>query len=193
MVGDKEYPLDILIFSTGFRAPGIGSPGYRAGMTITGRDGKDMDTKWQHGGASTLHGCMTHGFPNFFMRGPFQAGATDNQNFTHDIMNNHIAQIIAQAQARHTGAAKVVIEPTRAAKEAWTREILKTAMGPAALAGCTPGYLTGEGIVDQLSLPEKMKAATWGLWGEGIESFMHVLEAWERDGKLEGLEVTPVG
>ena len=43
IVNGKEYPLDVLISSTGFRAPGIGSPGFRAGMKATGRNGKDMD------------------------------------------------------------------------------------------------------------------------------------------------------
>ncbi|KIW94912.1 uncharacterized protein Z519_04891 [Cladophialophora bantiana CBS 173.52] len=190
VVGDKEYPLDILIFSTGFRAPGIGSPAFRAGMKITGKNGKDMDAKW-HEGVATLHGSMTHDFPNFFMPGPFQAGATGNQNFTHDIMSNHVAQIITQAQAKYPGQ-RVVIEPTVEAEEKWTGEILKRSMSFAGMAGCTPGYLNGEGIMDAMPMEVKMKAARMGIWGEGIESFMNTLEAWENDGKLEGLEVKPV-
>ncbi|KAJ9605521.1 hypothetical protein H2200_010178 [Cladophialophora chaetospira] len=190
VVGDKEYPLDILIFSTGFRAPGIGSPANRAGMKITGRNGKDMDAKWEQS-VATLHGVLTHDFPNFIMPGPFQAGATGNQNFTHDVMSNHAVQIITQAQARYPGQ-KVVIEPTIEAEEIWSGEILKRSMAFAAMGGCTPSYLNGEGIMDSLPMEIKMKAARMGIWGEGIESFMHTLEAWERDGKLEGLEVTPV-
>ena len=190
VVGDKEYPLDILIFSTGFRAPGIGGPAYRAGMTITGRNGKDMDAKWQEG-VATLHGCMTHGFPNFFMPGPFQAGATANQNFTHHIMSNHISHIISQAQARFPGQ-KVVIEPIKEAEEVWTGEILKRSMGSAGMVGCTPSYLNGEGIIDQMGMEDRMKAARMGIWGEGIQSFKNVLETWEKDGKLEGLEVKTV-
>ena len=45
--------------------------------------------------------------------------------------------------------------------------------------------------MDSLPMEVKMKAARMGIWGEGIESFMHTIEAWERNGKLEGLEVTP--
>ncbi len=189
IVGDKEYPLDILIFSTGFRAPGLGSPAARAGMKITGCDGKDMDAKWQT--VATLHGMLTHDFPNFIMPGPFQAAATGNQNFVHDIMSNHAVQIITQAQARYPGQ-KVVIEPTVEAEEIWSGEIAKRSMSFAGMAGCTPSYLNGEGIMDSLPMEVKMKAARMGIWGEGIESFMRTLEAWEQDGKLEGLEVTPV-
>ena len=63
VVNGKEYPLDILIFSTGFRSPAIGSPAFRAGMKITGRNGRDMDAKWQEN-VATLHGVLTHDFPN---------------------------------------------------------------------------------------------------------------------------------
>lgn len=85
----KEYPLDILIFSTGFRSPGIGGPAQRAGMRVTGRNGKDMDVKYDEG-VATLHGVITHGFPNFFIPGPFQAAATANQNFTADVLSDHV-------------------------------------------------------------------------------------------------------
>jgi cation diffusion facilitator CzcD-associated flavoprotein CzcO len=189
VVGPNEYPLDILIFSTGFRAPGIGSPAFRAGMTITGRAGQDMDAKWSDK-VATLHGTMTHGFPNLFMPGPFQAGATANQNFTHDIMSNHAVEIMRQAQARFPGQ-KVVIEPTVEAEESWSAEIVKRSLAFAAMAGCTPSYLNGEGIMDRLPVEVKMKAARMGIWGEGIQDFMNTLEAWERKADLAGLEVRP--
>ena len=191
VVNGKDYPLDILIFGTGFRGPGIGSPAARAGMKITGRNGKDMDAKWQDN-VATLHGTLTHDFPNFFMPGPFQASATANQNFTLDVMSNHAAKIISQAHSRYPGK-KVVIEPTAEAEEAWTGEILKRSFSSAGIAGCTPSYLNGEGILDSLPMEYKMKAARMGIWGDGIESFMKTLEAWEEDGKLEGLDVECVG
>ena len=85
-----------------------------------------------------------------------------------------------------------MIEPTNEAEEMWSGEILKRSMAFAGMAGCTPSYLNGEGIVDSLPMEVKMKAARMGIWGEGIESLMEVLEAWEKEGKLEGLLVTPV-
>ncbi|OAL32675.1 hypothetical protein AYO20_07833 [Fonsecaea nubica] len=190
VVDDKEYPLDILIFSTGFRAPGIGSPASRAGMKITGRNGKNMDAKWEEA-VATLHGTMTHDFPNFFMPGPFQAAATGNQTFALDIMSSHVAHIISQAQAKHPGQ-KIVIEPTKEAEEIWSWEVLKRSIAFAGMAGCTPGYLNGEGVMDSLPMEAKMKVARMSIWGEGIQRFMETLETWEQTGKLEGLEVRPV-
>ncbi|KIW77302.1 hypothetical protein Z517_09748 [Fonsecaea pedrosoi CBS 271.37] len=190
VVGDEEYPLDILIFSTGFRAPGIGSPAFRAGMKITGRNGKDMDAKWEEA-VATLHGTMTHDFPNFFMPGPFQAAATGNQTFALDIMSSHVAHVISQAQAKHPGQ-KIVIEPTKEAEEIWSGEVLKRSIAFAGMAGCTPGYLNGEGVMDSLPMEAKMKIARMSIWGEGIQRFMETLKTWEQAGELEGLEVRPV-
>ena len=123
-----------------------------------------------------------------FMAGPFQAGATGNWNFTQSIISNHTAHIISTAQKRYPDR-KITIEPTPEAEEAWSGEILQRSMAFAAMGGCTPSYLNGEGIMDSLPMEVKMKAARMGAWGEGIESFMNVLEAWEKDGKLEGLVV----
>ena len=61
----QEYPVDVLIMSTGFRGPGIGSPVARSGMTVTGRGGIDFEQKWTDGTA-TLHGVCSHDFPNLF-------------------------------------------------------------------------------------------------------------------------------
>ncbi|KAK4945734.1 hypothetical protein LTR10_015082 [Elasticomyces elasticus] len=190
VVAGKEYPLDVLIFSTGFRAPLIGGPARRADMTVTGRNGKDMDAKYDES-VATLHGVITHDFPNFFIPGPFQAAATANQTFAADVLSDHVAYIITQAQAKYPGQ-KVVIEPTREAEEMWAGEILRRSLNSAGMAGCTPSYLNGEGVMDSLPMEVKMKAARWGIWGEGLESYMNVLKQWEDDGKLEGLDVQAV-
>lgn len=60
------------------------------------------------------------------------------------------------------------------------------------MAGCTPSYLNGEGVMDSLPMDVRMKFARWGIWGEGLESFMNVMRRWEEDGKLEGLDVRAV-
>ena len=78
------------------------------------------------------------------------------------------------------------------AEEAWTGEILRRSMAFAGLAGCTPGYLNGEGAMDRLPPELQMKVARMGIWGEGFESFMRVLAAWEDEGKLAGLDVRAV-
>ena len=191
VVNGQEYPVDVLIFSTGFRSPAIGSPAYRAGMVIKGKNGKDMDQKWKEG-ISTLHGCMTREFPNFFFPGPFQAGATANANFSASIVAAHVAYVISEVEKKYQPGEKVLIEPTEEGEAVWSGEILKRSMAFAAMAGCTPSYLNGEGFVDKMPMEEKMKMGKAGIWGEGIEGYMNELERWEKEGRMEGLDVRTV-
>ena len=194
MVGGTEYKLDLLILGTGFRSPAFGSPAYRAGMSVTGRNGLSLDEKWAEG-ASTLHGVITRGFPNFFWPGPIQAGATANQIFVLDSLARHIAYVASESERRmtreqHSGQ-KFSIESTSQAEQEWSMQILMRAATFAGLAGCTPGYLNSEGAMDKIRGQEaQMKAAKGGIWGEGILSYVEFLEGWRRQGNLEGLEVS---
>ncbi|KAK7587924.1 hypothetical protein V3481_010614 [Fusarium oxysporum f. sp. vasinfectum] len=43
---DKEYPIDILIYGTGFEPWTAGGPSLRASMQIYGRGGQEIETKW---------------------------------------------------------------------------------------------------------------------------------------------------
>merc|ERR1719191_1179619 len=57
----KEYPLDVLIYATGFQWMGTGTFN-----TIKGRQGETLAAKWERQGTSTLYGMQTAGFPNLF-------------------------------------------------------------------------------------------------------------------------------
>lgn len=120
----KEYPLDLLIFSTGFRTPARGSPAMKANMTVTGRGGRSLEEKWESEGVSTLHGVSIRGFPNFFVPGPLQAGATANQMFVLDQLSLHVAYIVAEA-SRTAGAEtdRITIEPTEQAEQDWSMQM----------------------------------------------------------------------
>jgi cation diffusion facilitator CzcD-associated flavoprotein CzcO len=74
VVEGKEYPLDVLIWSTGFRAPGGVSPGKMADMAVNGRNGRLLDDKFTKD-LGTLHGVVSRDFPNFFMTGPWVSGS----------------------------------------------------------------------------------------------------------------------
>jgi cation diffusion facilitator CzcD-associated flavoprotein CzcO len=64
--GNAHYPLDIIIYATGFDV----FTGSLLAPRITGRDGITLQQKWAHGPANYL-GLSTAGFPNFFiMVGP---------------------------------------------------------------------------------------------------------------------------
>ncbi len=57
----EEHELDMVVFATGFDAAN-----YLGGMTVRGRDGRDLHEFWE-GEPSAFLGMMVPGFPNFFM------------------------------------------------------------------------------------------------------------------------------
>jgi 4-hydroxyacetophenone monooxygenase len=57
-----EYPVDVIVFATGFKANDFLWP-----MEIRGRDGQRVEQLWEKDGARAYLGAMLPGFPNFFM------------------------------------------------------------------------------------------------------------------------------
>lgn len=57
---------DVLVLSTGFVAPSVGGgdPVLRSGIRVSGRNGLVFRDKWKARGAATLHGILSHDFPN---------------------------------------------------------------------------------------------------------------------------------
>lgn len=182
----KEYPLDVLILSTGYRTPAIGngSPAARTGIEIYGRKGRSLEDKWQTEGASTLHGLGTNGFPNLFFVGPTQAASAANFVLTLDIGADHLAYIISEARRKN----KRVLEVSVEAEKEWTMECLKRAAWFSAVAGCTPGYINSEGeaMKPGSSLQERMKLVQAAGWGEGVANYVKILEDWRAAGDLKG-------
>lgn len=70
----QEYDFDLIVWSTGFRSPALGSAAGKADMDVIGKNGKSMEQVNNEGGLSTLHGIASNGFPNVFWSGPLQAG-----------------------------------------------------------------------------------------------------------------------
>ena len=60
--GGAEYPLDIIVYATGFKANDFLWP-----MEVRGRGGKPIEELWEKDGARAYLGTMLPGFPNFFM------------------------------------------------------------------------------------------------------------------------------
>lgn len=72
--GGKEYELDVIVWASGFVSPAVGTAASKAGIELTGRQGKRLEDKFQEQGVSTLHGVISRGFPGLFWPGPLQAG-----------------------------------------------------------------------------------------------------------------------
>jgi cation diffusion facilitator CzcD-associated flavoprotein CzcO len=193
VVGEKEYAVDIIIFSTGYKAAtGTGSPSARTGVDIIGRGGLSLDEKWTAQGAATLHGYASSGFPNLFFSGTNQATITGNNIFMLGLIAKHVIHWIQEAEKRVGAGKRAVIEVTREAEEEHTAEILKRAPFFAALAGCTPGYFNSYGEAAAITDPEeKVKRARGSTWSEGTRSFLDYIESWREEGSLKGLSIEP--
>jgi 4-hydroxyacetophenone monooxygenase len=60
--GGGEYPVDVIVLATGFKANDFLWP-----MEIRGRDGRTLEQLWEKDGARAYLGTMLPGFPNLFM------------------------------------------------------------------------------------------------------------------------------
>ncbi|PWY76066.1 FAD/NAD(P)-binding domain-containing protein [Aspergillus sclerotioniger CBS 115572] len=178
----QEYPVDLLIYSTGFEFE-VGSNFYRrTGIQLIGSKGQTLDEKWEGnpgGGPSTLFGIHIRDFPNLFNIGPAQAGVTANQLHNIYIAGEHIAEVVRtclQTQAFR------IIEPTEEAEEEWGKQIEVGRERRLEFAQtCPPGYYNKEGKPEEIP-------ARWGVYPQGILSWEKVLKEWRQEGSMKGME-----
>ncbi len=172
-----EYPVDCMIFASGFEVSS--ELERRWGIdVIAGRDGKSLYDRWR-GGPLTLHGAMTHGFPNQFFIGYIQGGlnATTTEQFGRQAY--HISYIVAEALQRGLKT----VEPSLEAQIKYVRHFEDVEVDTSQFQReCTPSYFTNEGQVK----------APWSLlrgYGLGWTAFEQKLEDWRNKGDLDGLIV----
>jgi cyclohexanone monooxygenase len=178
VVAGLEYPLDCLIFATGFDF--LTDYCREAGMEVIGPGLLRLSKHWEEG-PRTLYGMMTHGFPNFFTMMIAQAGAAVNYVHTADEQTLTIAHIITEGMRR--GAA--TIEPTQQAEDAWVQEIVTGAKGRRAfLEACTPGYYNYEGRRERY-------AELNDFYAPGPMAYIRLLEGWRAQADLPGLQLSP--
>ena len=93
-----EYEIDCLIFASGFEV--TSDLQRRWGIDkVSGRGGRSLYDNWAHE-FRTLHGVMTHGFPNQFFIGFFQGGFNASTTETFNNQARHIAWIVSKAFER---------------------------------------------------------------------------------------------
>jgi cyclohexanone monooxygenase len=176
----QEYEIDCLICASGFEV--TSDLDRRFGIeAIDGREGQSIYRTWSRE-IRTLHGMMTHGFPNQFYIGLYQGGLNATIPETFNGQGEHIAYIIRQALSRGLAA----VEPTLAAQDNWVEHIRSTAFDISELQReCTPSYLNNEG--------DASKGPRWYLgetYGPGWDAFQSLLRDWRETGELEGLALT---
>jgi cyclohexanone monooxygenase len=172
-----QYPLDCLIFATGFE---VGtSYTRRAGYEVIGRDDRTLSAAWADG-AETLHGLHSRGFPNCFIVSLVQSGFSVNFPHMLDEQARHIAYIVDHAE-RHDVTR---IEAEQDAQDAWVRTIIDlSTMNVDFLESCTPGYYNNEG-------QPYARMAKNTSYGAGPVRFAQVLAEWRVTGRLDGLELS---
>jgi cyclohexanone monooxygenase len=171
----REYPVDCLIFATGFE---VGtSYTRRAGYDIVGRGGVSLSDHWADG-LRTLHGLTASGFPNCFFLGFTQTAVTVSVPMALNEQARHVAHMVTAAKAR--GAE--TLEATPEAEAAYVDEVRSLArMGARFYSECTPGYYNSEGAAGN------RQGFFSEMYGAGPLAFFKLLEAWRAAGDLKGL------
>jgi cation diffusion facilitator CzcD-associated flavoprotein CzcO len=173
VVDGKEYPLDLLVFASGFEiTTGLVS---RLGFDPVGRGGVRLSERW-HDGTHSLHGVLTAELPNFLVVSFIQAGF--GLNFVHFLSEStaHIAWLIEHCIAEGIEA----IEATVEAEDEWL-EHLWSRSAPLARynRSCTPSYGNSEGARTTV-------AARSAVFPGPLTEYAAHLARWRDAGELEG-------
>jgi cyclohexanone monooxygenase len=131
----KQYELDVLIYATGFEVQKTGI--YNR---IAGAHGLDLNDKYSEG-IRTLVGIHSHGFPNLFIMGGYQASFQFNLTDMLQSQGDHIAACIDYTR-RHDYR---TIDVSPAAEEWWVQEVIEHRGKTSRNQECTPGYYNFEG------------------------------------------------
>jgi cation diffusion facilitator CzcD-associated flavoprotein CzcO len=178
IANNTEYPLDCLIYATGFEIATEWS--HKTGMDIFGRNGASLTDRWRDG-ARTLHGWTTRDFPNCFWVQVVQAALSPNFLHVTAEQAEHIAYVVTEARKRGLRT----LEPTPEAEEDWVQTIVQLAeLRRPFLMECTPGYYNNEGTPN----PKMAANASYGL---GAVKFLELIREWRANGRLEGLDLRP--
>jgi cation diffusion facilitator CzcD-associated flavoprotein CzcO len=173
----KQYDVDCMIFASGFEV--TSDLNRRWGIDVVeGRGGKSIYSHWSEG-PKTLHGTMTHGFPNQFYIGYIQGGINASVTEQFGQQGNHIAHVISQVLKR--GA--TVVEPSKEAQDEYVRRFEELEFDMSEFQGaCPPSYFNNEGEA-------KPKWALFHSYGLGWDAFQKLLQDWRDAGDLKGLVV----
>ena len=116
---DAEYPLDIIVFATGYDA----MTGPLLSMDVRGRDGFKLANAWEGGPRSYL-GLQVTGFPNLFINtGPGSPSVLCNMPVAIEQHSEWIADCIAHM--RKTGIERIEAKPE--AMEGWIAHVNEAA------------------------------------------------------------------
>jgi cyclohexanone monooxygenase len=131
-----EYPLDVLIYATGFQ--------WMATSTfnmVVGRGGQTLSEKWQTEGTRTFLGLHSNGFPNLFIvTGPQGGGGSFNFTDAIDTHGNYLAWMLGYMRDHR----ERIVDVTRESEEIWVEHCRQSDIATAPLRDCL-SYYNGHG------------------------------------------------
>jgi cyclohexanone monooxygenase len=131
----RTYPLDLLIYATGFVVQKTGI--YN---DIRGENGLELNEKYKEG-MRTVFGIHSSGYPNLFIMGGYQASFQFNLTFMLQTQADHIAECIKYVRDKgHT-----TIDAAPDTEQWWVDEVIKNRGRTNRNKECTPGYYNFEG------------------------------------------------
>ncbi|MFN0029487.1 MAG: flavin-containing monooxygenase [Acidimicrobiales bacterium] len=138
-----EYPLDVLIYATGFQ--------WMATSTfqmIVGRDGHTLTQKWANEGTRTFLGLHSAGFPNLFIvTGPQGGGGSFNFTDVIDAHADYLAWMLTTMRDQQLEVVDVHKEP----EEEYSAHCREADIATAPLRDCI-SYYNGHGDAEPGSL-----------------------------------------
>ena len=138
-----EYPLDVLIYATGFL--------WMATSTfnmITGRNGESLQQKWQKEGTKTFLGLHSNGFPNLFIVSGPQGGG-GSFNFT-DAIERHGDYIVWMLKTMRDQGADIV-DVKKEPEDEYAEHCRVADINTRPLRDCL-SYYNGHGVAEPGSL-----------------------------------------
>ena len=126
-----HHDLDVLIYATGFRSTDFLTP-----MTVTGRDGIDLNERWRDG-ATAYGGVAVSGFPNLFLLyGPNTNLGANSIIYMLETQATYITGLLSAA--RH--AEMATLEVLASSEERWESMIESESASTAWVTGCNSWY-----------------------------------------------------
>jgi cation diffusion facilitator CzcD-associated flavoprotein CzcO len=176
MVNGVEYPIDLLIYASGFEV--TTDLHHRLGFDPKGVGGVALSERWAQG-AHTLHGVLASGFPNLLLISLVQGGF--GTNFSHLLSESakHVAHIVEDCVKQGI----VSLEPEEAAEEDWLSVLHTVGFGGARyFANCTPSFYNSE----QQAIDAR--AARNLTYSGSLLDYIGYLEEWRQDPDLTGVK-----
>ena len=136
--GGREYPVDALIYGTGFEATEFLAP-----IRVRGRDGAGLEDAWRNG-AEAYQGTTVAGFPNMFiLYGPNTNLGHNSIIFMVEHQVEHMLQLLDAIFERRLRALEVKRDVMRRYNEFLQEELEQSVWR----AGCRSWYQTASGKV----------------------------------------------